>query len=154
MIPIDNRPLPPPDRHRLGARIAVLLVVVALSACVRPYKIDIQQGNVVTDEELARLETGMTKREVRFVMGTPLIEDPFHQDRWDYYYSFKPGRSKEREQHAITLVFDNDRLDRIEGIDGREQVDARQVDPPEEEEKKGFFKRLFSRDKEKPAPTE
>ena len=55
------------------------------------YKISIPQGNIITQEMVDQLRPGMTKRQVIFVMGTPLVRDPYHQDRWDYVYNFQPG---------------------------------------------------------------
>jgi len=78
------------------------------------YRIDIQQGNVVTQDMLNRLEKGMEKRKVRLVLGTPLITDTFNQERWDYLYSFQKGGGKRTTRH-ITLRFKQDRLLSIEG---------------------------------------
>ena len=81
---------------------------------LQPYRMDIQQGNVVTQEMVAKLKPGMTRQQVRFVMGTPPIADTFHQDRWDYvYYLNKGGRVVEHRR--IVLLFDGDTLKRIEG---------------------------------------
>jgi outer membrane protein assembly factor BamE len=73
------------------------------------YKIAIPQGNVITQDMVDLLRPGMTKRQVSFVMGTPLIRDPFHQDRWDFIYSFQPGGG-ERGQERITVFFADDAL--------------------------------------------
>ncbi|NNJ83675.1 MAG: outer membrane protein assembly factor BamE [Gammaproteobacteria bacterium] len=78
------------------------------------YKIDIQQGNVVTQDMLDKLEPGMEKRKVRFILGTPLIVSAFDQNRWDYVYNFQPGGG-EREQRRISLFFKDDKLEHIEG---------------------------------------
>lgn len=78
------------------------------------YKIDVQQGNVVTQDMLAQLEPGMDKAKVRYVMGTPLIVDVFHQDRWDYVYT-EQKRGGERSERHISLYFKNNKLDHIEG---------------------------------------
>lgn len=78
------------------------------------YKIDIQQGNVITQEMINQLRPGMTRAQVQYVMGTPLVEDTFNRDRWDYVYSLQPG-GKEREQKTVTLLFDNDQLSSIQG---------------------------------------
>ncbi|MDM8567420.1 outer membrane protein assembly factor BamE [Candidatus Halobeggiatoa sp. HSG11] len=79
------------------------------------HMIDIQQGNVVTQEMLDRLELNMPAKKVQFIMGTPLIVDVFHQNRWDYMYTFQ-GSYKKREQRRISLFFDNDKLlQKIEG---------------------------------------
>ncbi len=73
------------------------------------YKISIPQGNIITQEMVDQLRPGMTKRQVIFVMGTPLIRDPFHQDRWDYIYSFQPGGGI-RGQERVSVVFVDDLL--------------------------------------------
>lgn len=80
------------------------------------YKLDVQQGNVVTQEMLAQLEPGMDKNKVRFIMGTPLIVDTFRTDRWDYLYTFQKGSSGKRERRHITLYFDSD--DRLAYVGG------------------------------------
>lgn len=78
------------------------------------YKIDIQQGNVITQEMIDQLKPGMTKRQVQFVMGTPLMQDTFQQNRWDYVYSLQPG-GEARQQESITIYFDGDQLSHFEG---------------------------------------
>jgi len=78
------------------------------------YRIPIQQGNVVEQERVNQLQPGMAKRQVRFVMGTPMLVDPFHQDRWDYVYMYRPSRG-DSEERRVTLYFENDTLVRIEG---------------------------------------
>ncbi|MEX2524194.1 MAG: outer membrane protein assembly factor BamE [Gammaproteobacteria bacterium] len=78
------------------------------------YRIDIQQGNVVDQDTLDQLRPGMPMHQVRFIMGTPIIVDPFHQSRWDYVYSYSEG-GKRREQRRITLHFRDNKLDSIDG---------------------------------------
>jgi outer membrane protein assembly factor BamE len=79
-----------------------------------PYKMEIQQGNVVTQEMIARLQPGMTRSQVRFTLGTPLVVDPFRGDRWDYVYLYmKQGIVT--EQRRIVVVFKDDKLARIDG---------------------------------------
>ena len=95
-------------------RILILTTIVTVSAC-STYKLDVQQGNVVTQEQLAQLNEGMTYREVQHILGSPLIKDPFHADRWDYYFSLKEGNAKERKQQHITIYFEDERLKDIDG---------------------------------------
>jgi outer membrane protein assembly factor BamE len=100
-------------------RAAVILSCLLLSACsgfpsFSPYKIDVQQGNYVSQEMAAKLHPGMTKSQVRFVLGTPLINDVFHADRWDYFYSYQKD-GKVVEQRHITVLFEKDLLKRVEG---------------------------------------
>lgn len=78
------------------------------------YRIDVLQGNVVTADALAALQPGMTRDRVKLLLGTPMIADPFHPERWDYLYSERHGY-KLREQRQITLYFDGDRLDYLAG---------------------------------------
>lgn len=100
--------------------------VLALSACssvpelpdvasmLHPYRIDVRQGNFVTQDMVAKLKPGQTKDQVRFILGSPLIEDAFHAQRWDYVYRFKPGNGEATERH-FTVYFDNDKLARVGG---------------------------------------
>ena len=100
-----------------------LAAAFALSACkqnvelpslISPYRIDIQQGNVVTQEMVSKLKVGMTRSQVRFVLGSPLVTDMFHSDRWDYVYTMqKQGKPEERRR--LTVIFDGDKLATLEG---------------------------------------
>lgn len=78
------------------------------------YKIDIQQGNIITQEMIDQLKPGMTKRQVRYVMGTPLIEDTFNPNRWDYYYSMAPGKA-EAVKERVSIFFEGDHLTHFQG---------------------------------------
>jgi len=129
-----------------------------------PYKIDIQQGNVITQDMVAKLQPGMTKSQVRFVLGSPPITDVFHANRWDYVYRFSKA-GKLLEERKLTLFFENDQLARVAGdvaaltADDRAQAgdrpaartvseivlekadpDAPPAPPPEQ---KGFFGRML-----------
>jgi outer membrane protein assembly factor BamE len=81
---------------------------------IKPYKMDIQQGNYVTSKMMMQLRPGMTKSQVRFIMGTPLIADSFHADRWDYLYRMAKG-GKIIEQRHVIMEFEGDRLKRVRG---------------------------------------
>ncbi len=96
--------------------LVLICAVLALSACSFPgvYRIDIPQGNIITQEMVDQLRPGLTKRQVNFIMGTPLIRDTFDQDRWDYVYSFQPGGG-ERAQERLTVFFENGELTRFVG---------------------------------------
>jgi outer membrane protein assembly factor BamE len=89
------------------------------------YRPTIQQGNVVTQEQVNELQPGMTKRQVRFLLGTPMLTDVFHANRWDYAFTKGEG-SRPEERSQVTVFFEDDRLVRITG-DMRPQ-------PPEERE--------------------
>lgn len=98
--------------------LSLILVLVSLLAGCSflkfpgVYRITIQQGNVITQEMVDQLEPGMSKSQVRYVLGTPLIDDPFAVDRWDYYYSYTNPRAK-TFNHNVTVVFVNDGLSDI-----------------------------------------
>lgn len=111
-----------------------------LAGCQRPdlpdlrnvpfaYRVDVQQGNVVTQEMLAQLQPGMDKKKVNFIMGSPAITDTFHSDRWDYVYTFQPGHKK-AEMRRVTLFFTDDKLVRVDGnvkpAAGPIEIDMRQ----------------------------
>ena len=108
--------------QRLLSYILVVLLVGAGAACssITPtfYKLDVRQGNVLEPETVAQLQPGMSKRQVQTLLGTPLLADPFHQDRWDYVYAFYPrgNRAKGEERHLV-LHFQGDTLARIEGAE-------------------------------------
>jgi len=91
-------------------RILITITVSALllTACTI-YRIDVQQGNTLEAEKVAQLKKGMTKRQVQFLLGTPMLTDPFHPSRWDYVYTFKPG-NRDMVKHHLTLLFENDSL--------------------------------------------
>lgn len=123
------------------------------------YKIDVPQGNIVTQEMVNQLHTGMTKRQVSYAMGTPLVVDVFHPERWDYIYSLQKGGHKP-EQHHVTLYFENDQLTRIEGdyqpnpgAAGTSQAKETTVTVTPPPSKEGFFSRLFGSKKKNTSAT-
>lgn len=85
----------------------IVAATLTLAGCV--YKIDIQQGNYVTQDVAAKLKNGMTKSEVRLLLGTPLLVDPFHSNRWDYYFSNAKGRKAEPSSR-LSIFFENDKV--------------------------------------------
>lgn len=85
-----------------------------VASAITPYRIDIRQGNYITQEMVAQLKPGMTRDQVRFLLGTPLVADIFHADRWDYIYSFKPGRG-ETQLRRFAVYFEDGKLARVAG---------------------------------------
>jgi outer membrane protein assembly factor BamE len=81
---------------------------------IQPYRPDVQQGNVVTKEMVEQLREGMTRDQVRFLLGTPLLTSVFHQDRWDYVYYLQRGKGDEKQLRRLTVLFKNDRLAKFE----------------------------------------
>ncbi len=152
---------------------ALALACSALGACTRvprivnEYKIDVQQGNVVTQEMVSQLRPGLSKDQVRFILGTPLLMDIFHANRWDYIYRLHKGSTGETEEQKLTLFFDGEgRLARVTGdvvaaTEGKtdaavpanrmQELDLGSVDPdtaappPEHEGERGFFGRMFEK---------
>lgn len=105
----------------LRTTLAIGTLAVALSACGStkwgfPYRPDVQQGNWITSNEVAQLQHGMTREQVRFILGTPTLQDIFRTDRWDYPYYNKPGYGKELER-KFTVWFEGDSLVRWDGDD-------------------------------------
>ena len=102
---------------------SLLAVLPLLAACasspdvssyLNPYRIDVRQGNFVSQEMVAQLKPGLTRDQVRFILGSPLIVDLFHSDRWDYIYRFKPSRG-ELQERRLTVFFQDNKLARVSG---------------------------------------
>ena len=110
--------------YRVAAAAAVMLGTALLPACksvevpklpgITPYRMVIMQGNSIFQEMVAQLKPGMTKEQVRFVLGTPLVMDIFHADRWDYVF-FREAANGKREQRNLSVVFENSKLARVLG---------------------------------------
>lgn len=101
-------------------RILSLAFAFSAAACsyipnLSPHRMEIQQGNFVSQEMVGQLKAGMTKDQVRFAMGTPLVADAFHGDRWDYVFVRQRANSREVEHRRISVFFEQDKLARIEG---------------------------------------
>lgn len=106
-------------------RSRLLLVATScalIAACsykpsfINEYKIDIQQGNVLTQEMVSQLKPGQTRDQVRFLLGTPLVVDIFHQQRWDYVYRYQSGQTGKVESRKLAVFFDAEgRLERVGG---------------------------------------
>jgi outer membrane protein assembly factor BamE len=89
--------------------LAPIIAALALAGCGLVHTIDVQQGNYVTQDVAAKLRTGMTKAEVRQLLGTPLLIDAFHANRWDYFFSnVKRGKAENRTR--LTVFFENDKV--------------------------------------------
>lgn len=107
------RSLRPIRRSILLRAGIVALFAFTSSACV--YKIDVQQGNYLDRETLDQVEVGMEQKQVRFLMGNPVAEDPFRDDRWTYTYYRRNGRTGESTQRQVVVFFDEEmRVARVE----------------------------------------
>jgi outer membrane protein assembly factor BamE len=122
---------------RILAAIAALLLVSCGSAWlpmpnIKPYRMEIQQGNFISQEIVSQLKLGMSKDQVRFVLGTPLITDSFHADRWDYVFRRQRANSSELEERKFAVFFEDGKLKRVEGdMTLAPSVDAAEVNTPE-----------------------
>lgn len=113
-----------------------LVALLSLSACNLIYKQNVQQGNALEQEDLDELYIGMNRRQVLFVLGTPSVRDPFHQDRWDYVQTYS-RRGNPPVQRTVTLRFENDALAEIIGAENPfdtplEEAAALDAEDPEE----------------------
>lgn len=87
---------------------AVLLATLCVSGCV--FRMSVQQGNLLDPEDVAQIEVGMTRKQVQFLLGTPMVADTFHRDRWDYAYYNVIGRSPDVERRWFIVYFNGDRV--------------------------------------------
>ena len=136
--------------------IPAVLIASVLSGCGSVdrvpfiHRVDVQQGNVITQEMVDQLKPGMSKRQARFTLGSPMVADLFHQDRWDYVYRMTPGKG-DIEQKRITLYFRDDALVRIDG-DYRPSAQPAAaakpsvtvVVPPQERKPAGILTRIWN----------
>jgi len=117
------------------ARSLILLAALLLAACSNekwgfPYRVSVQQGNWITAEQVATLQVGMTREQVRFVLGSPALASVLHAERWDYPYYYQPGTGQPR-QRLFTVWFEDERLarwagDEQPGVQPFQQADAAQ----------------------------
>lgn len=120
---IDTGPAPGLQHPQLRSTAALVLTCLMTAATVTGcgfvgfpgvYKIDVEQGNLVDQEMIEQLQPGMSRRQARFIMGSPLVEDTFNPDRWDYPYVIRNGQDIIREAQ-VTLIFEGDILKNVEG---------------------------------------
>jgi outer membrane protein assembly factor BamE len=125
-FPTSQMPPQTGDRRRCAPLALLLLASLALTACssvreqlptvstlVSPYKIDVLQGNVVTREQAQALQPGMSRDQVRGMLGSPLLASVFHADRWDYVFTFR-RQGQPSQQRRLTVFFKGEAMERIE----------------------------------------
>jgi outer membrane protein assembly factor BamE len=99
--------------NKISKTAVLVLLCLGLSACfIRPYKFDLQQGNVIDNDQLAQVAPGMTEEQVQFLLGTPMLQDVFHTHRWDYVYYEKLSKGKESRRH-VAIYFDHGRVSSV-----------------------------------------
>lgn len=138
------------------------LFTLFLTGCIRPYQPDIQQGNILNNSDLKEIRYGMSKQEVLFILGTPMVIDPFNESRWDYFYSKTDQRKKETEKRLVTVIFNGDSLAELRGdvdlsklgtlepsIEDMQHGGTVITEPTRKE--KGFLSRMFSERKTRKA---
>jgi len=125
--------------------LCAALVFGALTGCYPGYRMDVEQGNVITLEQKEQLQLGMSRRETRFILGSPLVKDPFHANRWDYVYSLLDGDTGTIDQNRLSLFFEDDLLIDIRHDPG--DITTRKVnsEAPEETAGDSLFQRLWNR---------
>ena len=99
-------------RSIVSALATLLLGTWLLAGCV--YRMDVQQGNYLEGKTVDQLQVGMTRTQVRYLLGTPMVPDVFDRDRWDYVYYFKTGHVQRPEQRHLTVFFKEDKVARVE----------------------------------------
>ncbi|MGQ0384684.1 MAG: outer membrane protein assembly factor BamE [Gammaproteobacteria bacterium] len=97
---------------RPAAIVVIALAAAFAAGCI--YRMDIQQGNLLDAEQVDQLEVGMTRSQVRFLLGTPMVMDGFDAERWDYVYSLRRGHSRKLERRHLIVWFEGDRVTRVE----------------------------------------
>jgi outer membrane protein assembly factor BamE len=100
----------------MAIRKSILFLLLCCSlfvsgGCV--YRANIAQGNLIKQEDLDQAEVGMTRNQIRFLLGTPMVDDPFHKDRWDYVYYLKIGRKDAAQKRWVSVFFLDDRVSEI-----------------------------------------
>ena len=97
--------------------VAVIMAAATVTGgCV--YRINIQQGNLLDADLVDQVEVGMTRTQVKYLLGTPLVSNPFDKDRWDYFYYFRAGKTRETTTQHLVVYFDGDQVSRIDRAAG------------------------------------
>ena len=112
--------------RNLALAVGLALLGLGTSGCV--YRMNVQQGNYLDARQVVQVKEGMTRAQVRFLLGTPMLPDAFDRDRWDYLYYLKIGRLQKAEEQRLTIYFTDDKVSRIENVGAPTEVPA--ADPP------------------------
>jgi len=128
--------------NSLSKYLLLPLLVLMLANCSNlrfpgVYKIDVAQGNIVTQDLLDKLEVGMNANQVKYVLGAPLIEDTFNTSRWDYYYSYKHGYSGETDSSLVSIFFNAQGYERYQltGEIKQSSIRSEAIEKPAERKK-------------------
>jgi outer membrane protein assembly factor BamE len=126
MKPLIKGPSPIYGARSLVILMSLAATFAATSGCV--YRMNIQQGNFLEARTVNQLQTGMTRSQVRYLLGTPMVPDAFDKERWDYLYFFKKGRLHKPEERHLIVFFKEDKVDKFE----RNNVPDKAPQGPEE----------------------
>ncbi|MFO1376127.1 MAG: outer membrane protein assembly factor BamE [Steroidobacteraceae bacterium] len=126
--------------------LCCLLLVLATAGTGCVYRMDIQQGNFLKEEDVAKVQPGMTRSQVRFLLGTPMVADSFQNDRWDYVHYTETGRMRHKSQRHVIVWFDGDHVQRMERPDGGPAATAAA------QPKKRNWLKFWKREKNAPEP--
>ena len=119
----------PPRPPVIRAALAVLLACsLTLGGCV--YRMTVQQGNYLDARQVVQLKEGMTRAQVRFLLGTPILPDAFDRDRWDYLYSLDLGKGEKPTRQRLSVFFTDDKVSRIENAGAPTEVPAEETAAP------------------------
>ena len=99
-------------RHLLPSLSLALGLALAAAGCV--YRVNIPQGNYLEAKMIDQVQVGMTRSQVRYLLGTPMVADPFHADRWDYLYYFKEGKTRRVERRLVVVYFSEEKVARVD----------------------------------------
>lgn len=112
--PLRKALIPHWPARRLAAACLAAVLLSGTGGCV--YRMTVQQGNYLDPKQVAQLQVGMTRSQVRFLLGTPMLPDAFDRDRWDYLYFQQVGRLKRPDQRRLTVFFEEDKVARFENV--------------------------------------
>jgi outer membrane protein assembly factor BamE len=144
---------------RLALSTILLAGALLSTGCV--YKMNIQQGNYLVAESVSQLKEGMTRSQVRFLLGTPMVPDAFDESRWDYYYFFSSRRIEEPLKRRLTVYFQDEKVQRIENLGVPTQADLAQIEADlkkaiaetRKNRKRSLWERMTGRGKTAPEET-
>ncbi len=94
--------------------VSILTAVLAFAATGCVYRINIQQGNFLDQAAVGQVKAGMTRSQVRYLLGTPMVADSFNKERWDYIYYLKKGRTRHVDSRRVTVYFDGEKVARLD----------------------------------------
>ena len=124
--PIKLAEIPSSNLGKLARAAALCVLITTGTGCV--YRMNIQQGNFLEARTADQLQVGMTRSQVRYLLGTPMVPDAFDKDRWDYLYYFKRGRLSKVEQRHLIVYFHEDKVDKFD----KQNVPSKAPQAPDE----------------------